>query len=134
MGYINHNINTGLLFLVLMTATMMVTATVFFQAKYDQLVGEYNHQASTTQALASELQIHQSALSDVNSALRLAQDREQALGKITANLAAPITREASNTLPSPKTNPTGVVVNEGFSARPRRAATVLNGWGGIGSF
>lgn len=136
MGYINHNINSGLLFLVLMTATMLVTATVFFQAKYDQLVGEYNHQASSMNDLAGELQLHQSALTEVNSALRLAHDREAALDKITTNLAMPRPSEAvfSTPKPSPKPNPAGVTENSGFSTRPKRASTYLNGWGGIGAF
>ncbi|MBI4016208.1 MAG: hypothetical protein HY363_00770 [Candidatus Aenigmarchaeota archaeon] len=129
MSFINHNVNLGLLFLILMTTTMMVTSAVFFQVKYDQVVQEYNSQVSLMDELADELQFHQSALGKVNDALKLAQEREQALRSITAKISserqkrtsrvdasAPVVRQ------SVRQNPAGTEVNLAFASRPKSSA------------
>src|SRR3989344_3888220 len=108
MSFINHNINLGLLFLILMTTTMLVTSAVFFQVKYDQVVQDYNSQAGLIDELGDELQFHQSALGKVNDALKLAQERESALSSITAKISA----ERQKRSREPRTEPTIVVQKE----------------------
>lgn len=128
MSFINHNINLGLLFLILMTSTMMVTSAVFFQVKYDQVVQEYNSQSGLMDELADELQFHQSALGKVNDALKLAQEREQALSSITSRITAERQKRASRVdaealvVRQPaKQNPPGAEVNMAFASRPKSA-------------
>ncbi|MBI4148486.1 hypothetical protein HY490_04305 [Candidatus Woesearchaeota archaeon] len=138
MSFIQHNVNFGLMFLILLATTMLVGATVFFQVKYDQVVTDYNQQADLLDDLADELQFHQSALGKVNDALKVAQEREAALGQITARISAERQRIARNPIrandESPtrlpvRKNPEGVTVNSAFASRPNRASTSLNGWG-----
>lgn len=136
MSFINHNVNLGLLFLILMTTTMLVTSAVFFQVKYDQVVQDYNSQASLMDELADELQFHQNALGKVNDALKLAQERESALNSITAKITAERQKRTSRTEAQPEVvkkpqrqNPPGTEVNMAFASRPQR--TALAGFGGF---
>ena len=121
-----------MLFLVLLATSFLVLSTVFFQIKYDQVVQEYNMKADALVQLSDNLQAHQDALGKVSDALKLAQEREAAFGKITAKMSAERTTQASTPsvyIPLKKNNPAGTVVNSGFTARPGRASTALNGWG-----
>ena len=136
MSYINHNVNFNMLFLVLLATTSLVLSTVFFQVKYDQVVNEYNAKAEEMAKLAEDLQLHQNALGKVNDALKLAQEREDAFGKITAKLTTNKRTDslidsgsASSIFKSIRKNPAGTVVNNAFSARPKQSSTALNGWG-----
>ena len=135
MSFINHNVNLGLLFLILMTTTMLVTSAVFFQVKYDQVVQDYNSQASLMDELADELQFHQNALGKVNDALKLAQERETALNSITAKITAERQKRTSREsqpeiLKKPqRQNPPGTEVNMAFASRPQK--TALAGFAGF---
>lgn len=132
VNYINHNVNFSMLFLVLLATSFLVLSTVFFQMKYDQVVQDYNVKANELVKLSDDLQAHQNALGKVSNALKLAQEREAAFGKITAKISAErITQNGvpSMYIPPKKNNPIGTVVNSGFTSRPGRTATTLNGWG-----
>ncbi len=132
MRYIDHNVNFGMLFLVLLASSFLVLSTLFFQMKYDQVVQEYNVKADALVKVSEDLEAHQDALGKVSDALKLAQEREVAFGKITARVSAEQSTQASASrtyMPPKKNNPVGTVVNSGFTARPGRASTALNGWG-----
>ncbi len=138
MTYINHNVNVGLLFLIVMTTVSLISSTVFFQIKYDEVVKEYNSQADLIDDLAVELQVRQDALGKINNALKLAQERESALGQITARISAERERAARNPIRTteaasvhiPKReNPPGVEVNSAFTQRPKRGGYAFDGFG-----
>lgn len=127
MAYIKHNVNMGLLFLILFTATSLVGATVFFQHKFDTMVAAYDTQLGNMNSIAQELSLKQAALHDAEKDLQLRQAREDKLNQINEKLAsaandqpaAPtgaVVQEPDN---GPRTIPS-TVVGSGFGARPRR--------------
>lgn len=81
MSFITKNANVILLFLILVSATALVGATVFFQMNFERINTEYNQKVQQLQVVSTELQAQQSLLNKIKSELSLKAEREEQLGE-----------------------------------------------------
>ena len=81
MGFINKNANIILLFLILLSATALVGATVFFQVNFDRINTEYQQKLSQLQSVSTELEAQQILLDKIKQELSLKSEREEVLGE-----------------------------------------------------
>ncbi len=81
MGFITKNANIILLFLILVSATALVGATVFFQMNFERINTEYNQKVQQLQSISKELETEQALLSKIKSELSVKSEREQQLGE-----------------------------------------------------
>ena len=81
MGFITKNANVILLFLILVSATALVGATVFFQMNFERINTEYNQKIQQLQVVSNELQTQQALLNKIKSELSLKAAREEELGE-----------------------------------------------------
>ncbi len=81
MGFITKNANVILLFLILVSATALVGATVFFQMNFERINTEYNQKVQQLQVVSTELQTQQALLNKIKSELTLKSAREEELGE-----------------------------------------------------
>src|ERR1041385_971472 len=80
MSFINENANLVLLFLILLTATTLVGATVFFQNRFDKINSEYAQKVADLQTVSNQLDQQKAQLDNISSELSVKSQREQALG------------------------------------------------------
>ncbi|MBD3361549.1 hypothetical protein GF358_02025 [Candidatus Woesearchaeota archaeon] len=81
MSYITRNANILLLFLIIISSTALVGATVYFQNNFDKINEAYNLKLAQLNEISSELDKQQRALDDVRSELSIKSAREQQLGE-----------------------------------------------------
>ncbi len=81
MSFITKNANVILLFLILVSATALVGATVFFQMNFERINTEYNQKVQQLQVVSTELQAQQTLLNKIKSELSLKAEREEQLGE-----------------------------------------------------
>jgi len=81
MGFITKNANMILLFLIMLSATSLVGATVFFQTNFDRINTEYNEKLQQLQTVSKDLQTQQALLSKIKGELSLKSEREEELGE-----------------------------------------------------
>lgn len=81
MGFINKNANIILLFLILLSATALVGATVFFQVNFDRINTEYQQKLQQLQSVSTELEAQQILLDKIKQELSLKSEREEVLGE-----------------------------------------------------
>src|SRR3970040_1597200 len=81
MGFITKNANIILLFLIFVSATALVGATVFFQMNFERINTEYNQKIQQLQVVSNELQTQQALLNKIKSELSLKAAREEELGE-----------------------------------------------------
>jgi len=79
MGYITRNANIILLFIILIAATALVGATVYFQQRFDSINGEYNSKLVQLQNVSSQLEQYQGILTKAREELVLKGSREEEL-------------------------------------------------------
>ncbi len=65
MGFITKNANLILLLLIMLSATALVGATVFFQVNFERINTEYNQKLQQLQAVSKELETQQALLGKV---------------------------------------------------------------------
>lgn len=84
MGYITRNANIILLFLILLSATALVGATVYFQQRFTSINTEYNTKLSQLSNITTQLEEYQGILTKAREELALKGSREEELtGKFT---------------------------------------------------
>ncbi|MBS3175784.1 hypothetical protein J4457_00955 [Candidatus Woesearchaeota archaeon] len=76
MGYINQNANLVLLFLLVLSVTVLVGATVYYQGNFSSINEEYNHKLESLQKLEKELTQKSSVLNKTREELVLKSERE----------------------------------------------------------
>jgi len=81
MSFINKNANMILLFLIILSATSLVGATIFFQMNFDRINTEYQQKLKQLQTVSTELDTQQQLLSKIKSELSVKQEREEVLGE-----------------------------------------------------
>jgi chromosome segregation ATPase len=78
-GYITRNANILLLFLILIAATALVGATVYFQGRFNTINGEYDSKLAQLQNVTTTLQQYQDTLNSAREELQLKGSRETEL-------------------------------------------------------
>ena len=81
MSFINKNANILLLFLIILSATALVGATVFFQMNFERINSEYHDKVTQLQQVSKDLSTQQDLLNQMKNDLTLKQQREDALGQ-----------------------------------------------------
>ena len=81
MSFINKNANLFLLFLIILSATALVGATVFFQMNFDRINSEYQQKLNQLNSVSQELQADQAALDKIKADLSLKSQSEEQLGQ-----------------------------------------------------
>jgi chromosome segregation ATPase len=77
MAYITRNANIVLLFLILISASALVAATVFFQENFDRINTAYNSKLSQLNQVSEDLKERQAALDQIKTELTLKSAREE---------------------------------------------------------
>ncbi len=77
MAYITRNANIVLLFLILVSAAALVSATVFFQENFDRINRAYNTKLTQLNEVTKDLQEKQTALDQIKNELTLKAAREE---------------------------------------------------------
>ncbi|MEM2916161.1 MAG: hypothetical protein QXT19_02280 [Candidatus Woesearchaeota archaeon] len=77
MAYITRNANIILLFLILISASALVAATVFFQENFDRINTAYNSKLAQLNQVTKDLEEKQAALEQIKSELTLKAAREE---------------------------------------------------------
>ncbi|MBI4450779.1 hypothetical protein HY642_02275 [Candidatus Woesearchaeota archaeon] len=77
MSYITRNANLLLLFLVVLAATFMVGATVYYQQNFDNLNAQYSVKLSQLNNVSKELEQYQATLNKIKADLQLRLAREE---------------------------------------------------------
>lgn len=77
MAYITRNANIVLLFLILISATALVAATVFFQENFDRVNKAYESAKTNLAEINKDLGAKQQALETIKSELTLKSAREE---------------------------------------------------------
>ncbi len=77
MAYITRNANIVLLFLILISASALVAATVFFQENFDRINTAYNSKMTQLSEVTKDLAEKQQALDQIKSELTLKAAREE---------------------------------------------------------
>lgn len=81
MGFITKNANIVLLFLIVLSATSLVGATVFFQMNFDRINTEYNQKLDQLKLVSQELEEREAVLNQIKGELVLKSEREEELGE-----------------------------------------------------
>lgn len=79
MGYITRNANVILLFMILIAATALVGATIYFQSRFTAINDEYNDKLAQLRNVSTQLEQYQGVLSTAKEELALKGTREQDL-------------------------------------------------------
>ncbi len=77
MAYITRNANIVLLFLILISASALVAATVFFQENFDRINTAYNSKLTQLNQVSDDLKEKQAALDQIRTELTLKAAREE---------------------------------------------------------
>ncbi len=77
MAYITRNANIILLFLILISASALVAATVFFQENFDRINTAYNSKLAQLNQVSEDLKEKQAALDQIRTELTLKAAREE---------------------------------------------------------
>jgi chromosome segregation ATPase len=77
MAYITRNANILLLFLILISASALVAATVFFQTNFDRLNRAYDNKLAQLAEVTTDLEQKQAALEQIKNELTLKSAREE---------------------------------------------------------
>ncbi len=77
MVYITRNANIILLFLILISASALVAATVFFQENFDRINTAYNSKLAQLNQVSEDLKEKQAALDMIKAELTLKAAREE---------------------------------------------------------
>ncbi len=77
MAYITRNANIVLLFLILISASALVAATVFFQENFDRINTAYSSKLTQLNQVSDDLKEKQSALDQIKTELTLKAAREE---------------------------------------------------------
>jgi len=81
MSFINKNANVFLLFLLILSATILVAATVFFQINFERINTEYNVKLQQLQQVSKELDSDRALLERTKGELTVKSQREESLGQ-----------------------------------------------------
>lgn len=81
MAFITKNANMILLFLIVLSSTSLVAATVFFQANFDRINEEYNSKLSELNRISKDLETKQTLLNKLESEISVKEEREEKLGE-----------------------------------------------------
>ena len=81
MSYIDRNANIVLLFLVVISLTVLVGATVYYQQNFSAINGEYNEKLDNLKKMEKELQLKTTILNKTREELTLKAEREEEIGK-----------------------------------------------------
>ncbi len=81
MSFITKNANVVLLFLIILSATALVGATVFFQTNFERINTEYNQKVLKLNDVSTQLEAKQQLLDKIQSDLALKTEREEQLGE-----------------------------------------------------
>lgn len=76
MSYINRNANVVLLFLVVLSLTVLVGATVYFQQNFSGINKEYNEKLAHLEEMEKQLNQKSAALNKTREELVLKSERE----------------------------------------------------------
>ncbi len=79
MGYITRNANVILLFMILIAATALVGATIYFQSRFSAINEEYNSKLVQLRNVSGQLEQYQGVLSTAKEELALKGSREEDL-------------------------------------------------------
>ncbi len=77
MSYITRNANLILLFLIVLVATSLVGATVYFQSSFDDINKEYSQKLAELNNVSQQLEQYRSILSKAKEELQLKLAREE---------------------------------------------------------
>lgn len=81
MSYITRNANILLLFLIIISSTALVGATVYFQSNFDKINEAYGLKLEQLNKISGELDKQKITLKEVSSELSVKTAREQQLGE-----------------------------------------------------
>jgi chromosome segregation ATPase len=81
MSYITRNANILLLFLIILSSTALVGATVYFQSNFDKINEAYGLKLEQLNKISEELDKQKVTLESVSSELTIKTAREQQLGE-----------------------------------------------------
>jgi len=81
MAFITKNANMILLFLIVLSSTSLVAATVFFQSNFDRINEEYNLKLSELNRISKDLDAKQTLLKKLESEISVKEEREEKLGE-----------------------------------------------------
>ncbi len=76
MAFITKNANTLLLLLIIISATTLVTATVYFQSNFERLNMLYNNKMALLENVSNALESRQASLARIEHELELKSARE----------------------------------------------------------
>ncbi|MDP6293259.1 MAG: hypothetical protein QF486_02445 [Candidatus Woesearchaeota archaeon] len=76
MAFVDKNANLLLLFLIVISATGLVAATVYFQQNFENINQDYDTKVALLNKVSDELENQRSALEAVRSELLLKENRE----------------------------------------------------------
>jgi chromosome segregation ATPase len=79
MGHITRNANVILLFMILIAATALVGATIYFQSRFTAINDEYNDKLTQLRNVSVQLEQYQDVLSTAKEELTLKGTREEDL-------------------------------------------------------
>lgn len=77
MSYVTRNANIVLLFLVVITVTVLVGATVYYQSNFGSLTSKYQEKVSVLDETKRELKAKQDTLEEIYSELDIKREREE---------------------------------------------------------
>lgn len=81
MAFITKNANMILLFLIVLSSTSLVAATVFFQSNFDRINEEYNQKLNELNRISKDLEAKQVLLNKLESEISVKEQREEKLGE-----------------------------------------------------
>lgn len=81
MAFITKNANMILLFLIVLSSTSLVAATVFFQSNFDRINEEYNQKLNELNRISKDLDAKQTLLNKLESEISVKEEREEKLGE-----------------------------------------------------
>jgi len=77
MSYITRNANLILLFLIVLVATSLVGATIYFQSSFDDINAEYNQKLAELNNVSTQLEQYRTILIKAKEELQLKLAREE---------------------------------------------------------